>query len=380
MKVLYIVSWDEAEGKTTLCVGIGRQLQKIGKKVGYLKPLVLAWNGAPPIDADAQFVKDALRLEEEAETLAPLKARPIKAELPSIASVYSQVVKQAPTPEKPAEIALRLKATTQTLTDEGFLSRLEPAYTRVASGKDVMLLEGCGSLEGNDELTRASAQIAEKLEAEVILLLRYRPDLDWARIAPTAEKFGSRLLGVVVNRVPAAKLASAYSQLAHLFDQAKVKLLGALPEDRALLTVSVADLADHLHATVVCCPDALDELAENLMVGAFCVDPGKDYFARKENKVVISRGERPDMHLAALATSTRGLILTGNKTTIPQVLFAAEEKGVPILSTAKDTLSTIAGVEEALAQARFRQLKKIPRLEQSLAAHLHFEELLQGLS
>jgi len=379
MKALYVLSWDEAAGKSTLCAGIGRHLQNTGKKTGYLKPLVLAWEGAPPIDKDAQFMKQALSLEEPVEALSPFKVTPFTVELPAMSSIYAQFTKQAPTLEEPAEIASPFKITPQSLTEEGFHDKLKHAYAAVSTDKDVMLLEGWGGLEGNDELTRASCQIAELVQAKVILVLRYRGNLKWGDIAPTAERFGERLLGVVVNCVPAAKLKSLSNEITSLFPEEEVKLLGLIPEDRELLTVSLVELAEHLNATVICCPEGLDELAGNVMVGALCVDPGKDYFARKDNKVVISRAERPDMQLAALSTSTRGLVLTGDTTPIPQVLFMAEEKGVPILSTPQDTLSAIANVEEALTEARFWQQKKLGKLEESLSKHFRFEEVYQEL-
>ena len=119
-----------------------------------------------------------------------------------------------------------------------------------------------------------------------------------------------------------------------------------------LLRVSVSELAESLQAEVLCCPQAAGELVENLMIGAMCVDSGEEYFARKANKAVIVRGDRPDMHLAALATSTRCLILSGGVTPTPQVLQFAEEKGIPILSAKKDVLSIVNEIEETLLQTR----------------------------
>ena len=119
-----------------------------------------------------------------------------------------------------------------------------------------------------------------------------------------------------------------------------------------LLRVSVAELAESLQAEVLCCSQAVGELVESLMIGAMCVDSGEEYFARKANKAVIARGDRPDMHLAALATSTRCLIISGGVTPTLQVLQFAEEKGIPILSAKKDVLSIVNGIEEVLLQAK----------------------------
>jgi BioD-like phosphotransacetylase family protein len=123
---------------------------------------------------------------------------------------------------------------------------------------------------------------------------------------------------------------------------------------RMLSRVSVTELAESLQAEVLCCSQAVGEMVENIMIGAMCVDSGLDYFARKANKAVIARGDRPDMHLAALATSTRCLILSGGATPTPQVLQFAEEKGIPILSVKKDVLSIVNDIEEILLQTKSR--------------------------
>jgi hypothetical protein len=159
-----------------------------------------------------------------------------------------------------------------------------------------------------------------------------------------------------------------------------LKALGVLPEERLLTTVSVRELVEGLRGEVLNSPERCDELVENVMVGAMCLDPATTYFALKPNKAVVTRGERADMQLAALATSTKCLVLSGGIKPIPAVLYCAEEKRVPIIVVAGDTLSTMAGIEELLTQARFHQERKLERFGEILDQHLNFEAIFQGLS
>lgn len=46
-------------------------------------------------------------------------------------------------------------------------------------------------------------------------------------------------------------------------------------------------------------------MVEHLMIGAMDVDSALTYFRRKPNKAVITGGDRPDIQLAALETSTK---------------------------------------------------------------------------
>jgi BioD-like phosphotransacetylase family protein len=342
MATLALASVEIAAGKTTLCAGLGTKLMAQGKKVGFLKPLrIVAEKGsADVVDRDAEFMKKVLALEEPAESLCPLTLT--RGELDAA------------------------------LTGEHFLESIQAAYRKVAQGKDFVLVESLSGLGLDDNLTQAGYEIAEGLAAKVIVVVRYSPASPWPRVSAIKQRFGPRLLGLVVNGVPGGQRMA-------WFPEEGVKVLGLLPEERLLLTVSVGELAEHLQGQILNSLERCDELVENLMIGAMCVDPATLYFNLKPNKAVITRGERADIQLAALETSTKCLILSGGAKPIATILYRAEEKGVPIIVTDRDTLSTVAAVEEVLTQARFHQEKKLKRLGQILDQHFDFETLYQML-
>lgn len=345
MTNLYIESWAQGEGKTVLCVGISRHLQSNKKRVGYFKPVALAKEGASlGIDSDAQSIHEALELKEPLDALCPFR--------------------------------LTLQAFKYDIEEKDLPDKLLQAYNVVAKKKDIVLLEGLG-IEGN--LLGASCRIADILDAKVIMVVPYSAGLTRERIISSVEKFGQRLLGIVVNRVPQDEIESACTKVTSLFNEGEIIVLGVLPEERMLLGVSIAELAEDLQAETLCCPQALGEMVENLMIGALSVDSGVDYFARKDNKAVITRGERPDIQLAALATSTKCLILSGGTAPIPQVLQLAEDKGTPILLVKEDVPSIITGIEETILHSKFQQQRKLERLEQILQQHFDFQTLDQGL-
>jgi BioD-like phosphotransacetylase family protein len=115
------------------------------------------------------------------------------------------------------------------------------------------------------------------------------------------------------------------------------------------------------------------------MVGAMSVDSALTYFRRKPNKAVITGGDRPDIQLAALETSTRCLILTGNLRPSALILGRAEEAGVPIILTRHDTLTAVGIIESFFGRARFHQEKKVENFERLLNKHIDFEALYTAL-
>ena len=63
--------------------------------------------------------------------------------------------------------------------------------------------------------------------------------------------------------------------------------------------------------------------------------------AKAGAKALITGGDRSDIHLVALETATRCLILTGNLRPMPEVVRRAEELGVPVLLVRQNTLEVV---------------------------------------
>ena len=68
-------------------------------------------------------------------------------------------------------------------------------------------------------------------------------------------------------------------------------------------------------------------------------------FRKQTNKAVITSGDRADIQLAALETSTTCLILTGNLRPSPLIVKQADEFDVAVLLVRSNTLETVEAVE-----------------------------------
>ncbi|MFC1926910.1 DRTGG domain-containing protein, partial [Chloroflexota bacterium] len=145
--------------------------------------------------------------------------------------------------------------------------------------------------------------------------------------------------------------------------------------DRVLFTVSVGEIAETLEGNILNNSEHGDELVESLMVGALSVDPAPSYLNLKENKAVITRGDRPDIQLAALEGSTRCLVLTDDIEPVPMILSRAQEREIPVVSVKTSTLSAMEAVEDILNKSRFHQEKKLKKLGGLLDKHFNLEAL-----
>ena len=163
--------------------------------------------------------------------------------------------------------------------------------------------------------------------------------------------------------------------MAAVFREAGIRVLGILPEVRGLLGTSIGELAEVMDGEILTCPENTSEIVENVMLGAMTTDSGIDYFSRMANKAAVIRGERADMQLAALETSTKCLILTDNSKPLPAVVHQAEDKNVTIMVVKRDISGTIAGIEEALAETSFHNPRKLKKFDGVLSSHFDFKAL-----
>jgi len=200
-----------------------------------------------------------------------------------------------------------------------------------------------------------------------------------ADIQTTASKVKEHLLGVVINAVPSGKCAQVKDMLKAELQGKGIKVLGILPQHRSLFTVSVSELVENLGGKQTVPVTDSGGLVENIMIGVHSPDSALLYYGRKSNKAAIIRGDRSDMQLAAMQTSTRCLVLTGGKTPMPFITAQAKSKGIPIIVFPKDDLAVIEQVEKFLNQARFHQKEKLEVMGQLMTQNFDFEALLQGL-
>ncbi len=112
--------------------------------------------------------------------------------------------------------------------------------------------------------------------------------------------------------------------------------------------ITVGSIAQCINGELLNSPEKTGEVIESFMVGAMCVDPSPLYFGIKPNKAVITRGDRPDIQLGALETSTKCIVVTGGTKPVSSVLQRAEQQEIPMLLVEKDTLTILKQLEDGL--------------------------------
>jgi len=349
MKTLYIVSTSAYAGKSLAALAIALHLRDKGLKVGYFKPL-----GSLPVKINGQVS------DEDAVYIAEQIGAP------------------------PADLC-------PVILDEDLISRscggkLEPleekilaAFRRAAAGKDVMIVGGIGRLSRGALVGLCASTVTRLLEAKALVVSRFAGDYSVEDVLIGRDLLGDRLLGVIFNFASPAAHEYLRQTISPCLEAKGIEVFGVLPEDETLRAISLRELAAGLGAKVLCGEKGLDGLAKHFLVGAMGPQSAAKYLQQVEDKVVVTGGDRPDIHLAALQTSTRGLILTGGLHPSTVILKRARELGVPVLLVGKDTFSVVEEVEHLRGRLRVRGEAKVARARELFAEHVDLERLCAAL-
>lgn len=190
------------------------------------------------------------------------------------------------------------------------------------------------------------------------------------RVITTSEILRAKLKGVIINSVSRYLGTHVSDVLVPAYKEAGITVLGVIPEERILLSLSVNQIADRLNGRFFSDNGDRDKLVESFMVGGFGMDPGQYSFSTRDNKAVIVRGDRPDVQMSALQTDMNAFIMTRGLEPIEYVQYESAEEEVPIIIVDTDTLDTMDAVADLQTYAKFDHIDKLDHSSQLIRDHL----------
>jgi len=176
MKSLYITSVEKYSGKTALCLALGKIYQERGLDIAYLKPFSLRpWRiGDKIADEDASFVIDILGVNAKPWEMAPVV-------------VTSEMLRDYLTSKERID----------------YMPQVLEAAKKLEERKDLLLLEGGGSLREGYVMNLPPPEVAKELGSAIIVVVKYCEDACLLDDVLAAKfRLPNSLSGVVINRVP----------------------------------------------------------------------------------------------------------------------------------------------------------------------------------
>ncbi|MDX1745980.1 MAG: phosphotransacetylase family protein, partial [Halobacteriales archaeon] len=249
-------------------------------------------------------------------------------------------------------------------------------FEDLAADQDLMVVEGGGSLTTGGIVNLTDPDVADLLDAEVLLIAAYEAPGDVDDVLAAAQRVGDRLTGVLFNAVADADFDTLAEDVVPFLESRGIDVPGVVPYTRDLAGVTVETLATELGADVV--TDApTDAFVERFLVGAMAADSALRFFRRTKDAAVITGGDRADIQTAALESpGVKCLILTGGFRPPGAVVGKAEQRGVPILSVRSDTLATVERAENVVRSGRTRNADTVARMRDLLEEHARVDLFL----
>jgi BioD-like phosphotransacetylase family protein len=342
MKNIIIGSVSENAGKTSLIVGLGKT---IGKKFAYLKPFGdrLIYRKKRLWDYDSALVTNIFGLEQSSDDIT------LGFEHSKLRYMYDE----AGTRNKIQEMAKNLAAQPMLVVEGGMdltygsSVKLDTiSLVKYLGGKLIMVVSG-------DEGT---------IIDDITFIKKYvdMSGIDWA---------------VVINKVNNLDDYKAN----HLRDvkEMGVKVLGIIPNEPKLNQVPMSYIAEKLQARVIAGDGGLNKKINKILVGSMGGDSATRYpLWKSENKLAITSGDRSDYIVAALESSTSGIILTNNFLPPQNLISKATDKNIPMLLVPFDTFTTAKQVDDMCPLLTKDDSERIDILQNLVSANVDIKEII----
>lgn len=345
-KYLLVASTQAYSGKSATILGIAEQLKQKGLSLAYAKPI--GTEAVPEGEGDSSLIAEKLEL-------------PADSVYPPLLSVSQTTVNQI------------ITKTDQTNYPEKIKNYLQNNQA------DLVMLEGPANLWEGSLFNLSVSQMANLIEASVLLVTPYDsiylPDV----LIKAKKDLSEHLLGVIINDIPIEAMAMATDTLKPFLAEQGIDVLGLLPRNKLLRSISVREIVKQLNAEILCRGDRLDLMVESLAIGAMNVNSAMEYFQKRQNMAVVTGSDRTDVQLAALESSTHCLILTGHMPPQSFVLTRAEDLEIPILSIDLDTLSTVEIIDNMFGKVRLQEPIKVKCIQDLIKEHFALERLIAKL-
>ena len=315
MEKIVIASTSKEAGKTSLIVGLAKALNK---KIGYLKPLGdrLLYQKKRLWDYDSALITNVLGLEERPEDI-------------SIGFAHSKLrfmYDEVSTKEKLIEIT-----------------------NNVSKDKDIIFIEGSKNLSYGRSVYLDPLTVARSIGAKLLLIFSGPDEAiidDITFLTKCVNTEDIELVGVIINKI---KDVDNFKDLyLDTFKELGVKVLGIIPYQKELTHFSMDYLYQVLFAKVLAGEKGLQNRVEHIFVGAMsAAQVIKKPLWALENKLIITPGDRPDMIIAALESSTAGIVLTNNiLPSDPIIESKANMVNIPLLLVSTDTFAAAKQIDD----------------------------------
>jgi len=261
--------------------------------------------------------------------------------------------------------------------EEGTRQKVLETIARLGNDRDVLFIEGGRDLTYGISVHLDTFSLARYTGGRLFVVVSGDEDSildDLLFLQRHVNLAGINLHGVLINKVQ--NLEEFQSTHLPAIRQMGIQVAGVIPYQSELTHFSVAYLAERLFAKVLCGEGGLNRVVKNIVIGAWSANVFiQNPLFKKENKLVITGGDRTDMILASLESDTSGIILTNNILPPSNIISKASERNIPLLIVFSDTYQTAKQIESLEPLLTKEDTEKAELLKNLFQKHVNIQEM-----
>lgn len=342
MKKWVIASVGKGAGKTSFIIGLAKVM---GRPFGYLKPFGdrMIYREKKVWDYDADLVAKVFDLRRDPEEMT------IGFEHAKLRYMYDE---------------------------EGRKRKLQNMVSQI--GQDFLLTEGGEELAFGASVGLDPISLARAIGGKLLIVADGHEDrlMDHALFVKNDLNLsGIDFRGVIFNKVQ--NMDDFKTIYLKKLEEMGIPVLGAIPFEKELTFLTVGYLARRLFARVITGEHAMNRVIKNILVGAMSVDAlYQTSLFQKEDKLVITSGDRADMILAAVESDAACVVITNNLLPSSNIISKAYERNVPLLMVLQDTYQVATRVDNIETLLTREDTRKIERVTELVREHVRWQEIL----
>lgn len=359
---IFVAATNQNDGKTTMALGLFSTLSARVGRIGFIKPVGQRFEriDGKKIDEDTVLIDTTFSVHTPLEAMSPIAVEP---------EFTRRYINKA--------------------NNDFLLRRVQNSFDRAAWEKDFCIIEGTGHAGVGSVFDLSNARVASLLESKVLLVTGGgigRPIDEVALNKALFDKEGVEILGVILNKVIPSKYDYVKDFARRGLERLGIDLLGVIPSSPILANPTLTQVCKAIQGTFLNCEEKGRRLVERVIIGAMNSIHVMEFFS--PGTLVITPGDREDIILAALTTSSfgdnhdksiAGLVLSGDMIPHQRVLDLVRRSSVPTMAAPMDSYTVTRRIHSMTIKTLPHDHKKIETIQQLVNEHVEVNRLMEKL-
>ena len=362
MRKIFIAATKQNDGKTTVSLGIIKNLQQKFGRVGFIKPIGQRYLEEEGLKID----EDSILIEEVCGIKCGLK------DMSPIAVEKGFTEKYIAKPDK-----------------KNISRQIKDSFRRISKNQDLVIIEGTGHAGVGSVFDHSNATVAKLLGSKVIIISSGgvgRPIDEIVLNKALFEKEGVKVLGVIVNKILPSKFDKINRLVRKGLERKGIDVLGVLPYDPLLARPTIKQILQETDFQVLCGKEYFDRSVSKVIVAAMKPPDAARYIS--EDSLMITPGDRQDMITIALncfrdVTNKKlkicGIVLTCGIIPDAAIMDLLSKAQIPVLLAKSDTYGVATCVHDITVKIRACDTEKIDAVVKLMKDNLDFNKILKGI-